>query len=61
MLAMAIKQFRRDADTLSNEDMVSLLVSVVNGGNQAFEAVLRTRKSSERKTSAALPWGRDEA
>lgn len=58
-LALAIKQFRRDADTLSQDDLAGLLTSLVNGANQAFEAVLRTRKGAERKVSAALPWGKD--
>ncbi|MCV2359424.1 MULTISPECIES: hypothetical protein [Roseateles] len=57
MLAMAIKQFRRDADALSQEDVVGLLTSVVNGANQAFDAVLRTRKGADRK-AASLPWGK---
>lgn len=58
-LALAIKQFRRDADNLSLEDLTGLMASLVNGANQAFEAVLRTRKGGERKVSAALPWGKD--
>ena len=58
MLALAIKQFRRDTDNLGKDDLVSLLVSIANGGNQAFEAVLRTRKGADRK-AAALPWGQD--
>lgn len=57
MLAMAIKQFRRDTDALSLEDVVGLLTSVINGANQAFDAVLRTRKGADRK-AAALPWGK---
>lgn len=57
MLAMAIKQFRRDADALSQEDVVGLLTSVINGAHQAFDAVLRTRKGAERKASS-LPWGK---
>ena len=56
MLAMAIKQFRRDADALR------LLASVINGANQAFDAVLRSRRSADRKgadrTAASLPWGK---
>lgn len=56
MLAQAIKQFRRDADAYSIEDMVSLLASLVNGAKDAFEAVQRTRKKAGRKASA-LPWG----
>lgn len=57
MLAQAVKQFRRDADAYSVEDMVSLLVSISNGARDAFEAVQRTRKTAERKASA-LPWGK---
>jgi hypothetical protein len=49
MLAPAIKQFRRDTDSLSSEDMNGLLVAISNGAQQAFEAVLRTRKNAERK------------
>jgi len=49
MLAPAIKQFRRDTDSLSSEDMNGLLVAITNGAQQAFEAVLRTRKNAERK------------
>lgn len=58
-LALAIKQFRRDADALSQDDLVGLMTGLVNGANQAFEAVLRTRRGAERKVSAALPWGKD--
>ncbi|MDC8785425.1 BAR domain-containing protein [Roseateles koreensis] len=58
MLAMAIKQFRRDTESLSNDDVVGLLTGLVNGSNQAFDAILRTRKGADRKASA-LPWGKD--
>lgn len=58
MLALAIKQFRGDTEALSKDDVVGLLASVSNGGLQAFEAVLRTRKGSGRK-AASLPWGKD--
>ncbi len=57
MLAMAIKQFRRDAESYSQEDLVGLLTSVTNGALQAFDAVLRTRKGADRK-AASLPWGK---
>ncbi|MEJ6006324.1 hypothetical protein WG899_12240 [Paucibacter sp. AS339] len=57
MLAMAVKQFRRDAEAFSQEDLVGLLTCVTNGANQAFDAVLRTRKGADRKASA-LPWGK---
>jgi len=58
MLAMAVKQFRKDTEALSPEDVKSLLVSIVNGGNQAFDAILRTRKNADRK-SASIPWAKD--
>ena len=62
MLAMAIKQFRRDTDALGQGDVVGLLTSVINGANQAFDAVLRSRRSADRKgadrTAASLPWGK---
>jgi len=55
ILAAATKKFRRDLDLLSVEDITGLLVAAWNGGQQGFDAVLRTRKGSERKV-AALPW-----
>ncbi len=58
LLAQAIKQFRRDAEALSLDDLQGLMTAALNGGSQGFEAVLRTRKGSERKASP-LPWGRD--
>jgi DNA-binding transcriptional LysR family regulator len=59
LLATAIKQFRRDADTLTLDDMVGLQVSISNGAQQAFDAVLRTRRGGERK-AAALPFIRPD-
>ncbi len=58
LLALAIKQFRRDAESLSPEDLQGLLTAALNGGRQGFDAVLRTRKGGERKT-VSIPWGRD--
>jgi hypothetical protein len=55
-LAQAIKQFRPDAAPYSVEDLAGLLVAIVNGGNQAFEAILRTRRGAERK-SGGFPFG----
>lgn len=49
ILARAIKQYRRDAEAYSIEDITSLLISAWNGGRHGFEAVLRSRKSAERK------------
>ncbi|WP_428510457.1 hypothetical protein [Roseateles sp.] len=61
MLAPAIKQFRRDTDSLSSEDMNGLLVAISNGAQQAFEAVLRTRKNAERKGGGGggVSWVKD--
>ena len=56
MLVKAIRQYRRDAETLSESDLTALLVSAGNGGLQGFEAVLRARKNAARKAST-LPWG----
>ncbi len=56
LLALAIKQFRRDAESLSPEDLQGLLTAALNGGRQGFDAVLRTRKGGERK-SVSIPWG----
>lgn len=49
ILARAIKQFRRDTDAYSVEDITGLLISAWNGGRHGFEAVLRSRKSADRK------------
>ena len=57
ILAKAIKQFRRDTEAYSVEDLTGLLISAWNGGRHGFEAVLRTRKTAERK-AASVPWGR---
>lgn len=58
ILAAALKQFRRDADALSQDDVMGLLTALWNGGRQAFDTVLRTRKTAERR-AAALPWVAD--
>lgn len=58
LLALAIKQFRRDTESLSLEDLQGLLTAAQNGGRQGFDAVLRTRKGGERK-AISLPWGRE--
>jgi len=61
-LALAIKQFRRDADALSKDDVVSLLVGIGTGAREAFEAVMRTRKAGERRAGMkSMSWiNRDE-
>jgi hypothetical protein len=58
LLALAIKQFRRDAESLSPKDLQGLLAAATNGGRQGFDAVLCTRKGGERKP-ISLSWGRD--
>ncbi len=55
ILAAAIKQFRRDTDALTREDVMGLMTALANGGRQGFEAVLRTRKSAPRQASG-FPW-----
>ena len=59
-LALAVKQFRRDTDALSKEDVMGLLSSVTTGGYQAFEAVLRTRKGGGKAAASSLPWGKND-
>jgi hypothetical protein len=60
LLARAIKQHRRDTDIYSHADVGGMLAALWNGGREGFEAVQRTRKTSQRAAiSAALPWGRD--
>jgi hypothetical protein len=58
-LAQAIKQFRRDADPYTVDDVIGMLTAIGNGAQQAFEAVLRTRRGGERKVSA-MPFVRPD-
>ena len=58
ILAAALKQFRRDAEVLTREDVTGLMVALTNGGRQGFDAVLRTRRNAPRSASA-LPWSTD--
>lgn len=58
-LAQAIKQFRPDADAYTVDDVMGLLTATVNGAQQSFDAVLRTRRGSERK-AVALPFVRPD-
>jgi len=58
ILAAALKQFRRDAEVLSREDVAGLMVALTNGGRQGFDAVLRTRRNVPR-SAATLPWSTD--
>lgn len=54
-LAATIRQLRADAAELTQEDVEGLLVSILNGGRQSFDAVLRTRKSAKRPATP-LSW-----
>ena len=56
MLAAAIKQFRPDLDAYTREDVVSLLTALWNGGKSGFDAVLRTRANSPKKTAGGFSW-----
>ncbi len=58
ILAVAIRQFRRDAEAFSREDLSGLMVAITNGGRQGFDAVLRTRRNAGR-TASSLPWVSD--
>jgi hypothetical protein len=59
LLAVAVKQFRRDADAYPVEDVMGLLTSIGNGAQQAFDAVVRTRRGGDRKP-APLPFVRPD-
>ena len=54
-LAATLRQLRPDAAELTQADIEGLLTSIVNGGRQSFDAVLRTRKSTKRP-AAPLAW-----
>lgn len=54
MLAAAVLRFRPDLADLSRDDVVGLMVSIVNAGRQGFDAVLRSRRKSDRKAAAAM-------
>jgi hypothetical protein len=59
VLAAAVRQYRRDADVHTPDDLVGLMTSLSNGAQQAFDAVLRTRRGADRKASA-LPFVRPD-
>jgi hypothetical protein len=58
-LAAALQQFRPELRAMPPQDVLSLVNGLLNGGRDAFDAVLRTRKSSERRASA-LPFVRPD-
>ena len=55
ILAAAIKQFRPELNSLTQDDVVGLLTALWNGGKQGFDTVLRTRRGAPR-SAAAHPW-----
>lgn len=55
VLAVALKQYRPDLEPYTREDVVSLLTAVWNGGKSGFDAVLRTRANSPKR-SGGLSW-----
>ncbi|MBN8504454.1 MAG: hypothetical protein J0L58_08245 [Burkholderiales bacterium] len=59
ILAAAVKQCRHDLDDLSREDVAGLLTAVLNGGRDGFEAVLRARRKSARKSGGLGAWVKD--
>ena len=54
VLAAAVLRFRPDLADLSRDDVVGLMASIVNAGRQGFDAVLRSRRKSDRKAAAAM-------
>lgn len=58
-LVPAIKMFRTDLNQLSLEDLAGLVTAAWNGGQQGFDAVLRTRKSTPRVATASL-WSKHD-
>jgi hypothetical protein len=58
ILAAAVRQFRRDTDSLTQADVSGLFTALLTGGRQGFDTVLRTRRSGDRKP-AAPSWVKD--
>lgn len=58
-LVPAIKMFRTDLSQLSVEDLSGLITAAWNGGQQGFDAVLRTRKSAPKMATASL-WSKHD-
>lgn len=58
-LAAALRQFRPELQMHSAHDVKGMLNGLLNGGRDGFEAVLRTRKTSDRRTGS-LPFVRPD-
>lgn len=54
-LAAALRQFRPELQVHSAHDVAGMLNGLLNGGKDGFEAVLRTRKTSDRRATS-LPF-----
>lgn len=52
-IARALLQFRRDADGLTVQDVVGLLTACHTGAREGFEAVLRSRRKGERRSTVS--------
>lgn len=59
ILAAATKQCRSDLDDLSRDDVAGLYTSILNGGRQGFDAVLRARRKGERRGGGLGAWVKD--
>lgn len=58
-LAAALRQFRPELQVHSARDVAGMINGLWHGGKDGFEAVLRTRKNAERRTTA-LPFVRPD-
>jgi hypothetical protein len=59
-LAEALRLHRPDLRAHNAADVHSLINGLWNGSRDGFDAVLRTRKNSERKSGGALPFIRPD-
>lgn len=59
VLAAAVLQYRPDLADLSRDDVAGLMTSIVNGGRQGYDAVLRSRRKGDRKSAAAMWMSKD--
>jgi hypothetical protein len=58
-LAAALRQFRPELQVHSPRDVTGMVNGLWHGAKDGFEAVLRTRKTSDRRSSA-LPFVRPD-
>ncbi len=56
ILAAATQACRRDIADLSREDITGLYTSILHGGRQGFDAVLRSRRKEKRGSSGLGAW-----